>query len=144
MSIFRLCRTWEVGRGCVSPRWLSLSLKNTSLPTPTDHPQRFLELSNQRRVSIMDAGSGRLGDVLCVVRPYHHLTSPYVGHAANSGLGRRYTRCCNTTAYLCAYLGSTDVPAPSLTFAKVRTGGLSGDTGRSAWQYPNVAAGLLP
>ncbi len=47
-------------------RWLSL--KNTSLPVPTDPPQRILELSQARRVSIMDAGSGRLGDVLCVVR----------------------------------------------------------------------------
>jgi hypothetical protein len=95
MMSLKRCRaatTWAVRRGCVSPRWLSLSLKNASLPTPTDPPQRFLELSNQRRVSIMDAGSGRLGDVLCVVRPYHHLTSPYVEHAANSGVGRIYTR----------------------------------------------------
>eukprot|EP00802_Teleaulax_amphioxeia_P016046 Tamp_16153.p1 GENE.Tamp_16153~~Tamp_16153.p1 ORF type:complete len:323 (-),score=33.45 Tamp_16153:517-1485(-) len=57
------CITRELGNA-LARRWLSL--KNTSLPAPTDPPQRMLELSQARRVSIMDAGSGRLGDVLCV------------------------------------------------------------------------------
>ena len=50
-----------------SLRWLSFSLKSKVLPVPTDPSQQFIELSRSRRVSINDAGSGKLGDVIAIV-----------------------------------------------------------------------------
>jgi hypothetical protein len=50
-AISRIAQHVNARTGLV--RWLSL--KNKGLPAPTDHTQRFIELSPSRKVSIMDA-----------------------------------------------------------------------------------------